>query len=186
MKTQRFEYLDTLNILFSGRSATVPQAAGINKILAPPEDVPIGPDLGEADPPGLFSDSDIEENHRREKLLLSHKILQEKKQLYRQGQVVKEKNAQQKRLIVLIVKTTHTMVKKQKELTGGEQIASEMSRWTTQNAASLEVRRIEKLKPEARVMQDLNAGYAEELGEPNLSEFTSLVTRLRSRWWNLS
>lgn len=55
-----------------------------------------------------------------------------------------------------------------------------MGRWTTQNAASLEARRIEKLKPEARVMEDLKTHYEEELGEPDLFEFTSLVMTLKT------
>ena len=49
-----------------------------------------------------------------------------------------------------------------------------------QNTASLEARRIEKLKPEARVMEDLNTNYQEELEELNLSEFTALVITLKT------
>lgn len=49
-----------------------------------------------------------------------------------------------------------------------------------QNAASLEARRIEKLKLEARVMEDLNTNYQEELEKLNLSEFTALVITLKT------
>lgn len=66
MKTQRLEYLDTLNILFSGRNATGPQAAGVNKILAPPEEIPIDPKLRNTDVPDVFYDSDIEQHYGRD------------------------------------------------------------------------------------------------------------------------
>lgn len=45
--------------------------------------------------------------------------------------------------------------KKVKKLTGGEQIAVEISKWSSQNAASLEARRVEIMKPEAKVLADM-------------------------------
>lgn len=49
-----------------------------------------------------------------------------------------------------------------------------------QNAASLEARCIKKFKPEARIMEDLNTNYQEELEELNLSKFTALVIILKT------
>ena len=55
-----------------------------------------------------------------------------------------------------------------------------MGQQTIQNIASLEVRRIEKLKPEARIIEDLKTHYKEKLGELDLSKFTLLVMILKT------
>ena len=180
MKTQRLEYLDTLNILFSGKSAIKPPAAEIIKILAPLQDDSIDSDLEEANAPCLFSDSNTKENHRHEKSpSITQNTTEEKPAL------LAKSNCQAKKRVAKKVDSCHGKDnsrndKKAKKLIGGEQILCEMSQWTTQNAASLEARHIEKLKLEARVMEDQNASYAKELGELNLSEFTSLVMTLKT------
>ena len=170
MRTQRLEYLDTLDILFSGRSATGPQAAGIKKILAPTEESPIDPCLDEANPTSLSSDSDTEEQPST--------IIKKTPQPARSIRQGKKRAAEE--IDGIDGKENPRHGKKIKKLTGGEQIASEMNYWTMQNAASLEAHRIEKLKPEARVMEDLNTNYQEELEELNLSEFTALVITLKT------
>ena len=116
MKAQRWEYVDTLNILFSGRSATGPQATGINKILAPLKEDSIGPDLEKANPPGLFFNANTEENHKRKKSsFITQDTTKEKLALLAKSSH-QGKNAQEKKLIVVMVKTTHVMVKRQKNL----------------------------------------------------------------------
>lgn len=51
--------------------------------------------------------------------------------------------------------------KKIKQITGEESIAAEMDKWTYQNAASLEARRVETMKPEAKVLADMKIWYSD-------------------------
>ncbi len=44
---------------------------------------------------------------------------------------------------------------KTKKLTGGELIAIKIDKWIAQNAASLEAKRVESLKPEAKMLPDM-------------------------------
>lgn len=69
--------------------------------------------------------------------------------------------------------------KKGKKLSGGEQIAMEMNRWTTQNAATLEQRRVEKMTEEARAMEDIKKNYAVAIQDLSLSRFSALVRGLQ-------
>lgn len=70
--------------------------------------------------------------------------------------------------------------KKAKKLTGGEQIASEMSIWTSQNMASLEARRSEGMKPEAKVIADMKICYPYAFEDLNLAKFSVLIHALKA------
>ena len=61
-----------------------------------------------------------------------------------------------------IVDTPQTK-KKQKKLSGGEQIVLEMYNWTVQNTTIKEKRQIEKLTNEIWAMKDIKAHYAEAI-----------------------
>lgn len=119
MKTQRLEYLDTLNILFSGRSATGPQAAGINKILAPPEEIPIDPELRNTDNPEAISDSDIEQHHGRDNTPSTPQNIIKEKSAPSGNSIRRGKN---KMLMLQMIEIILAMVKKLKDSRGGSKL----------------------------------------------------------------
>ena len=71
--------------------------------------------------------------------------------------------------------------KKGKKLSGGEQIAIEMNRWTLQNATALEQRRLEKMTEEVRAMEDIGVHYSEAIADLTLQEFSALVRGMQKR-----
>lgn len=82
MKTQWLEYLDILNILFFDRSATGPQAARIEKIIALTKESLIDPYLDKANLTNLSSDLDTKKQPFtiiEKKLQLARSIHQRKK-----------------------------------------------------------------------------------------------------------
>ncbi|MCJ1346315.1 hypothetical protein MMC31_004530 [Peltigera leucophlebia] len=71
--------------------------------------------------------------------------------------------------------------KKGKKLSGGEQIAIEMNRWTLQNATALEQRRLKKMTEEVRAMEDIRVYYTEAIADLTLQEFNVLVCGMQKR-----
>ena len=74
----------------------------------------------------------------------------------------------------------HISRKKTKKLIEGESIAVEMDKWTTQNAASLEARRVENLKPESKILADIKIWYHDTFFDLTLTQFSNLVHVLKA------
>ena len=55
-----------------------------------------------------------------------------------------------------------------------------MDKWTAQNAASLEARRVKSLKSEAKVLADMKIWYPDAFLNLNLTQFSDLVHALKA------
>lgn len=72
--------------------------------------------------------------------------------------------------------------KRAKKLKGGEQIVTEINKWSFQNAASLEARRIKTMKPEAKVLADIKIWYPDAFNDFTLTQFSSLIHALKASY----
>lgn len=70
--------------------------------------------------------------------------------------------------------------KKAEKLKGGEQIASEISKWTLQNMVSLEACCSERMKLEAKVIVDIKICYSNAFENLNLAKFGALIHALKA------
>ncbi len=70
--------------------------------------------------------------------------------------------------------------KRTKKLIRRESFAVKIDKWTTPNIASFEARHIESLKPEVKVLTDMNIWYPDTFFDFTLAQFSDLIHNLKT------